>query len=101
MTTLQTRVAAPAAPPLAVRARDLLTCEWVKLSSIRSTYLIMLITVVTALGLSGMNAAVNSSMATGLPRRTRCCPRSSACPTPRSPRACLASWRSAPSTAPG
>jgi len=68
MTTLQTRVAAPAASPLGVRARDLLTCEWVKLSSIRSTYLIMLITVVTALGLSGMNAAVNSSMATGRPQ---------------------------------
>jgi hypothetical protein len=67
MTTLQTRVAAPAAPSLAVRARDLLTCEWIKLTSIRSTYLIMLITVVTALGLSGMNAAVNTSMATGRP----------------------------------
>jgi len=67
MTAIETRAAAPAAPPLAVRAGNVLTSEWIKLRSIRSTYLIMLITVVTALGLSGMNAAVNSSMATGRP----------------------------------
>ena len=67
MTSLQTRAAAPAAPPLAARARDLLTCERIKLSSIRSTYLILLIIVVTALGISSMNSAVYSSMATGRP----------------------------------
>jgi ABC-2 type transport system permease protein len=59
MTTLDTPLAAAAAPPLAVRARDVLTCEWTKLRSIRSTYLILLVTIVTPLGFSALNAAAN------------------------------------------
>jgi ABC-2 type transport system permease protein len=57
MTTIELRAAAP---PRAARVGDVLTSEWIKLRSIRSTYLIMLIIVVTALGLSGMNAGVNA-----------------------------------------
>jgi hypothetical protein len=49
--------AAPApAVPLAVRARDVLTSEWTKLRSVRSTYWTLLVAVVTPIGLSALVA---------------------------------------------
>ncbi len=56
MTTVAARPAGPAQPSHAVRARDLLTSEWTKLSSVRSTYWTLLIAVVTAVGLSAVVA---------------------------------------------
>jgi ABC-2 type transport system permease protein len=56
VTTTQTRPAGAAAPPLAVRARDLLTSEFTKLLSVRSTYWTLLVAVVTAIGLSAVVA---------------------------------------------
>jgi ABC-2 type transport system permease protein len=67
MTAIETRAAAPAAPPLAVRAGNVLTSEWIKLRSIRSTYLIMLIVVTTALGLSGLIADMKAIAVSGRP----------------------------------
>jgi ABC-2 type transport system permease protein len=67
MTTVDTRPAGAAAPPRAARARDVLACEWTKLRSIRSTYLMLLITTVTALGISGINASANANLAPGRP----------------------------------
>ncbi len=45
-----------AAVPLAVRARDLLTSEWTKLRSVRSTYWTLLVAVVTPVGISALVA---------------------------------------------
>jgi len=59
--------ATPAVPRLAVRARDVLGCEWIKLRSIRSTYLIILIAAVTALGLSSLIADMKAIAAPGRP----------------------------------
>jgi ABC-2 type transport system permease protein len=42
--------------PLAVRARDLLTSEWTKLRSVRSTYWTLLVAVVTPIGISALVA---------------------------------------------
>src|SRR5579859_2699940 len=44
-------------PSLAVRARDVLACEWTKLVSVRSTYWIMLVAVVSPVAISGLVAA--------------------------------------------
>jgi ABC-2 type transport system permease protein len=41
-----------AAPSLAVRARDLLTCEWTKFRSVRSTYWTLAVAVVTPIAFS-------------------------------------------------
>jgi ABC-2 type transport system permease protein len=49
MTAVDVRVAA-APVSLAVRARDVLTSEWIKLRSVRSTYWTLLIAAVTAIG---------------------------------------------------
>jgi ABC-2 type transport system permease protein len=62
MTTADARpgTAAPAAAPavpLAVRARDVVTSEWTKLRSVRSTYWTLLIAVATPIGLSALVAA--------------------------------------------
>jgi ABC-2 type transport system permease protein len=43
-------------PPLAVRARDVLACEWTKLWSVRSTYWTLLVAVATPIGLSAIVA---------------------------------------------
>ena len=50
--------AAAAVPPvpLAVRARDVLISEWIKLRSVRSTYWTLLVAVVTPIGLSALVA---------------------------------------------
>jgi ABC-2 type transport system permease protein len=47
----------PAPVPIAVRARDVLSCEWTKLVSVRSTYWTMLVAVVTPIALSTIVAA--------------------------------------------
>jgi ABC-2 type transport system permease protein len=52
MTTTQLQPAHAPVPSLAVRARDVLTSEWIKLRSVRSTYWTLLIAAVTAIGLS-------------------------------------------------
>ena len=44
-------------PSLAVRARDVLACEWTKLLSVRSTFWTMLVAVVTPIGISSLVAA--------------------------------------------
>ena len=44
------------AVPLAVRARDVLGSEWIKLRSVRSTYWTLLVAVVTPIGLSALVA---------------------------------------------
>jgi ABC-2 type transport system permease protein len=51
----QTAGPAPAPPP-AVRARDVLLCEWTKFRSVRSTYWTLLIAAVAAVGLSAIEA---------------------------------------------
>jgi ABC-2 type transport system permease protein len=50
MTTVQIRPADPARPALPVRARDLLSSEWTKLRSVRSTYWALLVAAVMAIG---------------------------------------------------
>ena len=59
----------PAAPaPLAVRARDVLTSEWTKLRSVRSTYWTLLVAVATPIGLSALVAvALANSPGKGAP----------------------------------
>jgi ABC-2 type transport system permease protein len=54
MTAIEAR---PAQVPVAVRARDVLASEWMKLMSVRSTYWTLLIAVVTPIGLSALVAA--------------------------------------------
>jgi ABC-2 type transport system permease protein len=44
--------ARPAAPSVATRARDVLTSEWTKFRSVRSTYWTLLVAVVTPIGIS-------------------------------------------------
>jgi len=58
MTATQTTAAAApvAQPSLAVRARDVLACEWTKLWSVRSTYWTLLVAVATPIGLSAIVA---------------------------------------------
>jgi len=56
VTTVEIRPAHAAVPPLAIRARDVLTSEFTKLRSVRSTYWTLLIAVVTAIGLSAIVA---------------------------------------------
>jgi ABC-2 type transport system permease protein len=51
-----TPAAAPASVSLAVRARDVLASEWIKLLSVRSTYWTLLVAVVTPVGLSALVA---------------------------------------------
>jgi ABC-2 type transport system permease protein len=53
-----TAIPAPApVPSLAVRARDVLACEWTKLVSVRSTFWTMLVAVVTPIAISALVAA--------------------------------------------
>jgi ABC-2 type transport system permease protein len=68
VTTTRTPPAAAAPPSPAVRARDLLTSEWTKLRSVRSTYWTLLVAVVTAVGLSAVVAvAFTTGPSTGRP----------------------------------
>ena len=52
---------ATATVPLAVRARDLLTSEWTKLRSVRSTYWTLLVAVVTPIAISALVAITLAS----------------------------------------
>jgi ABC-2 type transport system permease protein len=61
MTALQIRPAHEGVPPLAIRARDVLTSEWTKLRSVRSTYWTLLIAAVTAIGGSAVLAFATAS----------------------------------------
>jgi hypothetical protein len=65
MTT--TTPTAAAVPPLTVRARDALACEWTKFWSVRSTYWTLLIAVVTPIALSSVVAAAFSHQPAGQP----------------------------------
>lgn len=58
MTAPQIRAARAALPSLPVRARDVLTFEWTKLRSVRSTYWTLLIAAVFAIGYSAIAAGV-------------------------------------------
>jgi ABC-2 type transport system permease protein len=56
------------APPVVVRARDVLACEWTKFRSVRSTYWTLLVAVVTPIGFSAFVAfALASGPSTGPP----------------------------------
>ena len=62
MTVSATRLAADTAPPsAAARARDLLASEWVKLRSVRSTYLTMLAAIAVAVGVAAASGATNAA----------------------------------------
>lgn len=61
MTALDIRPAQPAVPSLAARAHDVLASEWTKLRSVRSTYWILLIAAVTAIGGSAILASAAAS----------------------------------------
>jgi ABC-2 type transport system permease protein len=56
VTTMDMRPTEAAVPSHAVRARDVLTSEWTKLRSVRSTYWTLLIAIVTTVGLSAIVA---------------------------------------------
>jgi len=56
MTALESRPAHTAVPSLAIRASDVLTSEWTKLRSVRSTYWTLLIVGVAPIGLSAIVA---------------------------------------------
>jgi len=51
----------PPAPPATVRAGDLLASEWIKLQSVRSTYLTMLAAAVVAVGIAASTGAANAA----------------------------------------
>ena len=53
--------------PLAVRARDVLTSEWTKLRSVRSTYWTLLVAVVTPIGISALVAVALANAASTAP----------------------------------
>jgi ABC-2 type transport system permease protein len=52
-------------PSLAVRARDVVTCEWTKFRSVRSTFWTLLVAVVTPVGFSAVVAVAISSQPAG------------------------------------
>ncbi len=58
MTEPQTRAPRAAVPSLPARARDVLTFEWTKLRSVRSTYWSLLIAAIFAIGYSAVAAVV-------------------------------------------
>ena len=61
--------------PLAVRARDVLTSEWTKLRSVRSTYWTLLVAVATPIGISALVAVtLTNTPGQRRHRSTRCCP---------------------------
>ncbi len=69
MTAAQAPARAPdQAPPLAVRARDVLACEWLKFRSVRSTFWTLLVAVVTPIGSTLLVAFALSSQPSGAPR---------------------------------
>ena len=51
------------APPAAVRARDVLASEWIKLWSVRSTYAALVIAAVLAVGLSALGTYLTAAAA--------------------------------------
>ncbi len=57
-------------PPLAVRARDVLACEWTKFWSVRSTYWTLLVAVVTPIGTGAIVAAALAHQPAGAPAPT-------------------------------
>jgi ABC-2 type transport system permease protein len=59
------RLAPAPVPPLALRARDLLTSEWTKLRSVRSTYWTLLVAVVTPIGISVIVAVTLANQTAG------------------------------------
>ena len=56
-TTVSATPAPAPVPSLAVRARDVLACEWTKLFSVRSTFWTMLVAVVSPVAISALVAA--------------------------------------------
>ena len=87
---------------LAVRARDVIGCEWIKFRSVRSTFWTLLVAVVTPVAISVLVAftlatAPGQGGPAGRPAAAR---PASAWSTRCWPSACSACWPSAPSTAP-
>ena len=69
MTTTTVQPQAPAVTPVTVtRARALLASEWIKLRSVRSTYLTMAAAVVASIGISAISSATVSGYATAPPQ---------------------------------
>ena len=69
MTAATTHIRPPGqeVPSLAVRARDVLTSEWTKFWSVRSTYWTLLVAVVTPIALSDLIAFAVSQPSSGAP----------------------------------
>jgi hypothetical protein len=69
MTAPRTRPADAAVPALPIRARDILTSEWTKFGSVRSTYWTLLIAAVTTIGISAIVAvSLRAQPAAGRPQ---------------------------------
>jgi hypothetical protein len=66
MSEIDIQIARRVTPSSLVRARDLLKAEWTKLRSVRSTYWILLIAVVTAIGGSALLASASAPGGTSL-----------------------------------
>ncbi len=65
MSTVTAAPARAATPSLAVRARDLLACEWTKFRSVRSTYWTLAVAVVTPIGFSVLVASAFAASPSG------------------------------------
>jgi hypothetical protein len=61
MTALEVRPAAGIRTAAVSRARDLLASEWIKLRSVRSTYLTMLAAAIAAIGIGAIGGAANAA----------------------------------------
>ena len=61
-------------PPAAVRARDVLASEWIKLWSVRSTYATLSIAAVLAVGLSALGTYLTAAAAAHPPPGSGPCP---------------------------
>src|SRR6266545_2677140 len=102
MTALESRPAHTAVPSLAIRASDVLTSEWTKLRSVRSTYWTLLIVGVTPIGLSAIVALTLATQpAAGRSQIDPLLPSFIGLEYAVLAIGVLASWRSAPSTPPG
>jgi ABC-2 type transport system permease protein len=67
MTAVASRTGQPAAPSLAARARDVLVFEWVKLRSVRSNYVTLLIAAIVTIGITVVVAHTFASTRASLP----------------------------------
>jgi ABC-2 type transport system permease protein len=67
MTAVQSRSAQPQAPSLAARAHDVVAFEWIKLRSVRSTWITLLVAAVVTIGATAVVARAVASTPTPPP----------------------------------